>query len=59
MEKSEIDDDFMGTKEASERWNVKQDTVSRWCSEGKIKAFHDAKGSPWRIPKDEIPPKKN
>lgn len=43
--------EFMGTKEASEKWNVSQNTVSKWCREKKIpNAEQDAKGSPWRIP---------
>lgn len=43
--------EFMGTKEASEKWNVPQNTISRWCREDKIAgAEQDAKGSPWRIP---------
>ncbi len=45
--------EFMGTKEASEKWNVSQNTVSKWCRENKIpNAEQDAKGSPWRIPID-------
>jgi len=43
--------EFMGTKEASEKWNVSQTTVAKWCRERKIPyAEQDAKGSPWRIP---------
>lgn len=43
--------EYMGTKEAAEKWKCKQDTVSRWCREGKIEGVEqDAKGSPWRIP---------
>lgn len=50
---------FMGTKEASEKWGVSQATISRWCREGKIEgAEQDAKGSPWRIPVDAVPPKR-
>lgn len=49
---------FMGTKEASNLWNVPQSTIARWCREGKIKgAEQDAAGSPWRIPKNTISPK--
>lgn len=45
--------EFMGTKEASEKWGVTQNTVSRWCRDKKIpKVEQDAKGSPWRIPVD-------
>ena len=43
----------MGTQEAEKQWNVPRSTIARWCREGKIKgAEQDAKGSPWRIPKD-------
>ena len=45
--------DSIGSKEASLKWGVSQATISKWCREGKIKgAEQDAKGSPWRIPKD-------
>lgn len=45
--------DSMGTKEASERWGVSQSLISKWCREDLIPgATHDAKGSPWHIPKD-------
>ena len=48
----------MGTKEASKKWNVTQEKVQRWCREKKIPgATQDAKGSPWHIPVDAIPPK--
>ena len=47
----------MGTKEAAERWGVSQRIVQKWCRDGKIpNATQDAKGSPWQIPKDAIPP---
>ncbi len=47
----------MGTKEAAEKWGYKQSTISKWCREGKIPgADHDAKGSPWHIPKNAICP---
>ena len=43
----------MGTKEAENQWGIPQNTIARLCREGKIKgAEQDAKGSPWRIPKD-------
>ena len=49
----------MGTKEASEKWGVSQQTVQKWCRYQKIKgATQDKKGSPWHIPKDAIPPRK-
>lgn len=43
--------EYMGTKEAAEKFNVKQSTVSAWCREGRVpNAEQDAPGSPWRIP---------
>lgn len=43
--------EYMGTKEASEKWQVNQNTISRWCREGRIpEAEQDAERSPWRIP---------
>ena len=49
--------EFIGTKIAAERWKVKPSTVTKWCRVGKIQgAEQDAKGSPWRIPKDAIRP---
>ncbi|MBQ9558030.1 MAG: helix-turn-helix domain-containing protein [Clostridia bacterium] len=43
--------EFMGTKEAGEKWGFDKSTISRWCREGRIDgAEQDAKGSPWRIP---------
>lgn len=43
--------EFMGTKEASERWGVTKGTVSNWCRENRIPgAEQDRPGSPWRIP---------
>lgn len=48
----------IGTKEAADRWNVTQATVSKWCCEGKIKgATQDKKGSPCHIPSDAANPK--
>jgi excisionase family DNA binding protein len=56
--------EFMGTKEAAEKLNVKPSTVSAWCREGRIpNAEQDAKGSPWRIPanftRQDLLPKQN
>ena len=56
----DLNNSFMGTKEASRLWGVSQATVSRWCREGRIKnAEQDAQGSPWRIPQNATPPIKN
>ncbi len=49
----------MGTKEAARIFGVSQATVSRWCREGIIYAEQDAKGSPWRIPRDTKDPRQN
>lgn len=50
--------EFMGTKEAAERWGYQQRTVAQWCRDGKIKgAEQDSKGSPWRIPVNTICPR--
>jgi len=47
----------MGTKEAAQKWGVSQSVVQKWCRDGKIQnATQDAKGSPWHIPKDAVPP---
>lgn len=52
--------EYMGTKEAAEKWGCSQGTVSKWCREKKIKkAEQDKKGSPWRIPINAEYPGKN
>lgn len=28
--------EYMGTKEAAEKWSYTQGTISKWCREGKI-----------------------
>lgn len=40
--------EFMGTKEASEKWGIPQQTISKLCREKRIEAEQDAPGSPWR-----------
>ncbi len=43
--------DYMGTKEASEKWEYSQATILKWCKDGLIDGVEqDKKGSPWRIP---------
>lgn len=50
--------EYMGTKEAAQKWGYTQATVARWCREGIIKsAEHDSAGSPWRISVNEKCPK--
>lgn len=52
--------DSIGTKEFASQFGCKQETVTRWCREGRIPgANQDAPGSPWHIPKDAVPPIKN
>ncbi len=51
--------EYMGTKEAAEKWGYAQTTISTWCRLGKIeKAEQDKKGSPWRIPVNAACPNK-
>ena len=48
-----------GTSKFAKKWNVTQETVARWCREGKIPgATQDAKGSPWHIPPDAKDPRR-
>ena len=43
----------MGTKEAAEKWGVKQRKVTDWCRKNKDPNItQDKPGSPWHIPKD-------
>lgn len=57
--------EYMGTKEAAEKFNVKPATVSAWCRDGRVpNAEQDGYGSPWRIPatftkKDLLPKQRN
>ncbi len=47
----------IGTREFAAKYNATQTTVTKWCKEGKIaNANQDAKGSPWHIPNDAVPP---
>ena len=51
--------EYMGTKEAAEKWGYTAQTIRRWCKDKVIKtAEQDASGSPWRIPINEPCPKK-
>lgn len=51
--------EYMGTKEAAEKWGYTQATISSWCRQGIIEnAEQDSKGSPWRIPINTECPKK-
>ena len=45
----------MGTREAAEKRGYTQETIRRWCADGKIEnATQDKKGSPWHIPKNSL-----
>nr|QGT50979.1 hypothetical protein Firmicute1046_0550 [uncultured Firmicutes bacterium] len=51
--------EYMGTKEAAEKWGYTPSTITKWCRDGIIKdAEHDDKGSPWRIPINTECPRK-
>lgn len=46
-----------GTAKFAAKWGVSQDTVSKWCRQGKIPgATQDKPGSPWHIPEDAQKP---
>ena len=48
---------YMGTKEASLLWGYPQNTISRWCQQGKSPgAQQPAPCSPWLIPRDAVCP---
>ena len=50
----------IGTKEAAKRWQVTEETIRKWCREGKIKGVtQDKKGSPWHIPQNAIKPSRS
>lgn len=43
--------EFMGTKQAHEKWGYSQSIIFQWCRDKLIEgAEQDKKGSPWRIP---------
>lgn len=49
----------MGTLEASKKWGYTQETIRKWCREGKIaNATQDKVGSTWHIPPDAECPRK-
>ncbi len=51
--------DYMGTREASEKWAYSQSTIANWCKAGKIPgAVQYRDRGPWFIPKDAKCPKK-
>ena len=59
IDTSKNNNSFMGTKEASNLWGTSQNTITRWCREKRIKGVEqDDVGSPWRIPRNAIPPKR-
>lgn len=44
--------EYMGTKEAAEKWGCTQRKVAEWCREGKICLIvkPEKKGGRWQIP---------
>ena len=59
IDTSKNNNSFMETKEASNLWGTSQNTITRWCREKRIKGVEqDDVGSPWRIPRNAIPPKR-
>ena len=53
--------EYMGTKEASEKWGYTADTIRKWCREGKIylviKAEKSKFNGQWQIPVNADCPK--
>ena len=50
MKKKYKDYEYMGTKEAAERWGVTQKKVWSWCYKEVIEGVEqDERGSPYRI----------
>lgn len=50
--------DTMGTREASDNWGYAQNTIARWCKEGRIEgAMQYGNRGTWYIPKDAKCPK--
>ncbi|MCI9486617.1 MAG: helix-turn-helix domain-containing protein [Lachnospiraceae bacterium] len=52
--------EYMGTKEAAEKWGYAQGTIAKWCKEGKISLVvkPEKKGGQWRIPVNAECPRK-
>ena len=51
--------EFMGTSDAAEKWQMSQAYITKLCRESKIPgAEQDAPGKPWRIPVHTENPKK-
>ena len=47
--------EYYGTKELAQLTGYKQQTMQKWCHDGKFPtAEQDDKGSPWRVAKDDI-----
>ena len=48
-------EEYIGTKEAAKLCGKTQNTIRKWCREGKLLgAEQDAPRSPWRTPKEII-----
>lgn len=53
--------EYISVKEAAKLWGYSEETVRKWCRDGKIvltaKAEQNGKWGKWRIPKDAPCPK--
>ena len=51
--------EYMGTKEAAEKWSYTQATISKWCRQGKIYLVvkPEKRGGQWQIPVNAECPK--
>ena len=58
--KKEVQSMDNGTAKFAVKWGVSQDTVRKWCRQGKIPgATQDKPRSPWHIPADAQKPIKH
>lgn len=50
--------EYMGTREASQKWGIPQKTIEKKCRNGEIDGVEqDEVGCPWRIPVNAPRPK--
>lgn len=52
--------EYMGTKEAAEKWGYTPDTIAKWCRQNKIFLVvkPEKRGGQWCIPANAECPKK-
>ena len=52
--------EYMGTKEAAEKWGYSESTIRKWCKEEKIQLLvkPEKVSGRWRIPANAECPKK-